>query len=354
MKQGRQGLFILVSIISCVLAALVLSCASPQAVKPAADTAPVPTEASAPAAGDSGSVADAGASEEFPGPAEDSEDEASGDFLGVVMSGGDENVGGPLKEGITFKSSPDTWAPGAGWKLAWADEFKGPALDPAYWNYELGYAEGWGNGEFQEYVADKDVIEIVGGKLVIRQLKEFDGPKGYRSARITTKDKVDFKFGKIAVRARLPYSQGLWPAFWLLGTGFPKDSAWPGCGEIDVMEMKGGGAGRDDSIQGTLHWGDESGDHASTTAFRTLPDGAYYCEDFHVFEVEWSPSEMVWKVDGVEYARKDISPADMDEFRKPFFFIMNVAVGGRFSGYPDENSVFPQKMEIDWVRYYKR
>jgi beta-glucanase (GH16 family) len=139
----------------------------------------------------------------------------------------------------------------------------------------------------------------------------------------------------------------------MLGTNLTT-VGWPKCGEIDIMEMIGGGENRDDSVYGTIHW--DANGHASVGSSRIeLVDPEIFHDDYHVFEVEWTPASMVWKVDGVETARVSVDRAvwaEMDEFHRPFFIVLNLAVGGNWPGLPDASTVFPQTLAVDWVRVY--
>jgi len=247
--------------------------------------------------------------------------------------------------------SSDNWKPGPGWKLVWADEFDGPAIDLNKWAYDVG-SDGWGNKELQTYTRSPTNACIQNGELVI---KAAENKNKYTSARLKTQGKHSWTYGKVAARIRLPRGQGIWPAFWMLGDNITT-IGWPKCGEIDIMEMIGGGEHRDDTIHGTLHW-DANNSHASRgSGPKELPDPQFFYQDYHVFEVEWSATEVIWKRDGVEYFRASVDtklwPA-MGAFHRPFFIILNLAVGGNWPGSPDRTTVFPQSMYVDWVRVYK-
>ncbi|HWI56465.1 MAG TPA: glycoside hydrolase family 16 protein [Bacillota bacterium] len=247
--------------------------------------------------------------------------------------------------------SPDNWKPGAGWTLAWADEFTGASVDTNRWAYDLG-GGGFGNKELQVYTRTNATIR--NGELVITAVKDEAGH--YTSSRLKTQGKASWKYGKVAARIRLPYGQGIWPAFWMLGDSI-RSVGWPKCGEIDIMELIGGGKGRDSQIHGTLHFA-ENGNHAqASSGAHKMPDGQPFYQDYHVFEVEWSSTLMVWKLDGVEYFRTSVDPerfAGRKSFQEPFFIILNLAVGGNWPGYPDATTVFPQSMYVDWMRVYRQ
>src|SRR5262245_25738748 len=229
-----------------------------------------------------------------------------------------------LTEFSTAAFSPDTWTPGAGWTLVWADEFDGSSIDPANWTYDLG-GGGWGNNELETYTSSPANSYVQNGDLVIKAIKS----KGrYTSARLKTQGLRSWQYGKVAARIRLPYGQGIWPAFWMLGTNITA-VGWPKCGEIDIMEMIGGGENRDDTIYGTLHW-DANNTHAEFgSGPRELPDPQFFHQDYHVFEIEWNNREVIWKRDAVEIFRTSVDTnawPTMDEFHRPFFIILNLAV----------------------------
>ena len=250
---------------------------------------------------------------------------------------------------LTFAA--DTWSPGSGWTLVWGDEFDGTSVNPANWTYDIG-AGGWGNNELQTYTSSSANSYVQNGELVIVAIKN---KNKYTSARLKTQGLQSWKYGKVAARIKLPYGQGIWPAFWMLGTNITT-IGWPKCGEIDIVEMIGGGENRDDTIYGTLHW-DANNSHASYgSGPKELPDPQFFYQDYHVFEVEWTTTEVIWKLDGVEHFRTSIDTSlwpTMNEFHHPFFIVMNVAVGGNWPGYPNRTTVFPQRMHIDWVRVYQ-
>lgn len=244
--------------------------------------------------------------------------------------------------------TPDTWTPGPGWTLSWADEFDGTAVNAGNWTFEQG-GGGWGNHELEVYATANAAVQS--GELVITAARNADG--SYSSARLKTQGKQAWKYGKVAARMRLPKGQGMWPAFWMLGSNI-STVGWPKCGEIDIMEMIGGGENRDDSIYGTLHW--DANGHAQTGTGRyELPDPQVFNDDYHVFEVEWSSTNMIWRLDGIEYGRSSVDVTQwptMTAFHSDFFIILNLAVGGDWPGNPDTTTVFPQTLSVDWVRVY--
>jgi len=238
-----------------------------------------------------------------------------------------------------------------GKKLVWSDEFDGTVPDPEKWVHEIGdgcpEVCGWGNNEL-EYYTDQNAF-LNNGHLVIEARKESKGGKPYTSSRIVTRDKNAFAYGRVDARAKLPFGQGIWPAIWMLGTSIT-GIGWPACGEIDIMEMIGG-QGRENTIHGTAHW-DNDGQHASFGKSFVLNNGTF-ADDFHLFSIEWDSKKIEWYVDDVLYNTIDITPGELDEFRKEFFIIINLAVGGNWPGHPDDQTAFPQRMTVDYIRVYQ-
>ncbi len=233
-----------------------------------------------------------------------------------------------------------------GYQLAWGDEFDGDALKMDDYNYEYG-DNGWGNNELQNYTDDISNSFLADSKLTIRAMRNKEGK--YTSARITTQGKKEFKFGRIDVRARLPKGQGIWPAIWMLGDNI-NSVPWPACGEIDIMELVGH---LPKVTYGTAHWGLQGeGSTYLTGAYNIQED---FQEKFHVFSIVWEYDEIVWYVDETQFHR--ITPNNMNgkpyPFNNEFFFIFNVAIGGNWPGNPDQTTVFPQEMEIDYVRVFQ-
>jgi beta-glucanase (GH16 family) len=172
----------------------------------------------------------------------------------------------------------------------------------------------------------------------------------YTSSRMITKGKQSFLYGRVDIRAKLPYGQGIWPALWMLGENF-SSVGWPKCGEIDIMEMIGG-SNRENTVHGTLHW-DLDNAHASAGGSTSLV-GETFSEKFHVFSILWNENEVSWLVDNKVYHTIDITPAHMSEFHKKHFFIFNVAVGGNWPGYPNATTEFPQRMKVDYIRVFQK
>jgi len=272
-------------------------------------------------------------------------------LLLVILTAGS---GGVLSSATT--PSPPT---SPAWKLVWSDEFNGPegsAVDPTKWSHAVG-GNGWGNQELEFYTDRIENAYLSHGSLVIKAIKEkYSGgtnvTRDFTSARLTTKNKFSTNYGRIEARIKIPYGQGLWPAFWMLGDDIDR-VRWPGAGEIDIMEN----IGREPSIiHGTIHGPGYSGAGGPSSSF-SLPGNERFADSFHVFAVEWEPSVVRFYCDGTLY--KTRTPADLPAGKQwvydhPFFILLNVAVGGQWPGNPDETTSFPQVMLVDYVRVYQR
>jgi beta-glucanase (GH16 family) len=239
------------------------------------------------------------------------------------------------------------------WKLVWHDEFDGSAgqsPDPDNWVYDIGNgANGWGNAQL-EYDTDRpENVSMDGeGNLAIVAREENYGGFSYTSARIKTQGKFARTRGRFEARIKLPVGQGIWPAFWMLGADFDR-VGWPTCGEIDIMEYRGQ---QPNVTIGSLHGPGYSGGNAIGGWF--VSDTGLN-EDFHVYTIDWDQEKIVWSVDGTPYqtlTQNSIPPGSRWVFNHDFFMILNVAVGGYFVGSPDDTTVFPQTMLVDWVRVY--
>lgn len=234
--------------------------------------------------------------------------------------------------------------------LVWEDDFTGPSgqlPDAASWSFDVG--EDWGNAQL-EYTTDRASNASLdgNGNLVITSRRETFRGRAYTSARIKTAGKRAFQYGRIEGRMKLPRGRGMWPAFWMLGADFPA-TPWPAAGEIDIMEYRGQ---EPSTVVGSLHGPGYSGGNARSRS-QTL-SLARFDNSFHVFAVEWTPQKIEHYVDGELYfttTRADVPGPWV--FDKPFFLILNVAVGGNFVGAPDAITTFPQEMVIDWVRVYE-
>ncbi len=250
----------------------------------------------------------------------------------------------------------DCYQPGEQWQLVWADEFDEAELDASNWSRQVVEA-GRFNKEWQRYTDDESNAYIDAGCLVLKAIHEGEshGENRYTSARLVTAQKQFWRYGKVAARMQLPYGQGIWPAFWMLGASCDQnggDTPWPFCGEIDIMELWGS---KDDGVvEANMHYADLDSKHAMLhpQAFE-LPSGRF-ADAFHVFEIEWDEQRIRWLVDGQPYATQTILADEFEAFHQEFFILLNIAVGGNCAEPPDERSVFPQYMYVDWVRVYQQ
>lgn len=240
------------------------------------------------------------------------------------------------------------------WKLVWSDEFAGAANsapDPVKWNYDLG-GGGWGNNERQVYTnSTNNAFQDGNGNLIIRAIS---ANGGYTSARLKTLDRFAFTYGKVVGRLKVPYAQGVWPAFWMLGANISQ-VGWPACGEIDIMENFGRQTGDESRNRAAVHGPGYSGGNPVSAVYN-LPGAAKVAEDFHVYAVEWGPNSIEFSVDGKAFLK--VTPASIPSgaawpFDKPHFILLNLAIGGNPSGYPDATTPFPQDYVIDYVRVYQ-
>ena len=278
---------------------------------------------------------------------------------------------------VTAQTDAGKWTP------TWADEFDGKTLDRTKWDYDRGngffhktnkqWIGGWGNDELQFYTDSPKNVFLKDGMLHIKAIKEPIDRYKFTSGRIRT-SKIDGgalfnqAYGRFEIRAKMPTGQGVWPALWML----PQDEkygGWAASGEIDILEARGQ---KPNEILGTLHYGGSWPDNKHSGKTYKLPNNGTIA-DFHVYAIEWEPGEIRWLFDGKQYAaqsswytrpakdaKKDI---ELDErglkpwpapFDQPFYLIMNVAVGGKFVGNPDDTTKFPAEMVVDYVRAYKK
>ena len=271
----------------------------------------------------------------------------------TAMSAGlQRGTGGPLllldnlrgEENTSPTTYPDM-------RLLWADEFDGEDVNLRDWNFDIG-DNGWGNEEWQYYQPQNATLQE--GHLVITAREQRVGGSTYTSTRIKTEGEVEFTYGRVDIRAALPEGQGIWPALWSLGANF-RQVGWPRTGELDIMEMIGG-RGRENTVHGTMHW-NRGGLNASYS--HTYQGGSYQLDSgkfsygFHVFSMIRSPEGVTWLVDDIPFYSYQFTDApDFDAFQKPFFLIFNIAVGGRWPGYPDDSTNFPQRLVVDYVRVF--
>jgi beta-glucanase (GH16 family)/glycerophosphoryl diester phosphodiesterase len=239
-----------------------------------------------------------------------------------------------------------------GWKLIWSDEFNQDGLpDSSKWNYQTG-GNGWGNNELQ-YYTEKDTNNVVikNGILHITAIKQKTGKNLYTSARLTTKNKAGFKYGKIEARAKLPAGRGTWPAIWMLGENID-EAGWPAGGEIDIMEHVGY---EKDTVRGTVHteaYNHVKGTQKGAAVFISDPYGS-----FHVFSIEWTPGKIDFFMDGKMYYRFENEHKTKKEwpFDQPFYLILNLAIGGNWGGKMGvDETIFPANFQIDYVRVFQK
>ena len=267
--------------------------------------------------------------------------------LKVVARDSGGNSVTSLVVNVSVASPPTT----PGWQLVWNDEFNqanGTSPDSSKWNYDIGTGSGgWGNNELQYYTSRTNNVRIENDQLVIEAKAENYMGSSYTSARLLTQGKWSWTYGRMEARIKVPRTQGIWPAFWMLGTNIPS-VGWPLCGEIDIMEH----IGREPKkVYGTVHGPGYSGGGGVSGSYTFVPDVA---DDFRVFAIEWQTNIIRWYVDGIHYFT--VTPANLGGntwvFNQPQFFLLNVAVGGNWPGYPDGTTIFPQKMLVDYVRVY--
>jgi beta-glucanase (GH16 family) len=249
--------------------------------------------------------------------------------------------------------SPEVTPPPAARKLVWSDEFDKAGLpDSTKWSYEVG-GNGWGNNEQQYYTAKRlENARVENGKLIIEARKEAYQGKNYTSARLMTQGKTTWTYGRIEAMAKLPAGRGTWPAVWMLGKNIPT-AGWPKAGEIDIMEHVGFDEG---VIHGTVHT--EVYNHAKKTEKGKAIPITGVATDFHLYAIEWTADKIDFFVDDQNYYTVQKSTLGSTEaewpFDKPFYLLLNVAVGGNWGGQKGvDESIWPQRMEVDYVRVYQ-
>lgn len=229
------------------------------------------------------------------------------------------------------------------WSLVWSDEFSGTALDQSIWTYEYGNS-GWGNNELQYYTNDEDNVAVNNGTLKITARQENFGTANYTSGRIITNNKYEFQYGKVECRMKMPVGQGIWPAFWMLGANI-ENVSWPNCGEIDIMEH----VNNEPMMHGTVHWYNNGHSY----------EGNSYSTDvtqYHIYGIIWDETKIQFFVDGNFYNEFVYSSGNNSAtvFQNPYFFLLNVAVGGNWPGNPDGTATFPATMEVDYIRVFQQ
>jgi beta-glucanase (GH16 family) len=262
--------------------------------------------------------------------------------------------------------SPTLNANGMMWTLTWSDEFNGPngsAPDPTKWMVQTGDI-GASNHELEYYTSDPTNVEIEDCHLVITTTTAGASnytcnvppvqPCSYTSGRLQTMGIFSQEYGRIEARMQLPVGPGLWPAFWALGTDY-SSVGWPQCGEIDIMENQGA---HPNVTLGALHglYTPNGGPFEDQQTYYTVPSGQQnLAQTFHTYAIEWQPNEVRFYVDDNLYETRTAAampPDDQWSFNQAFFLILNVAVGG-YGGSPDQTTVFPQRMLVDYIRAYQ-
>ncbi len=234
------------------------------------------------------------------------------------------------------------------YKLAWSEEFNSSTINTTVWNFEKGFSK---NNEQQFYTDRPENARIEDGTLIIEARKENYGDEAnYTSARINTLGKKEFRYGKIEVRAKLPEGAGTWPAIWMLGSN-QAEVGFPACGEIDIMEFIGKLPGE---INGSVHYPETNNiDINSATQNFNIPSSK---EDYHKYAIEWDGAHISYFVDDKKYFTFNVDDANRagrkNIFRKPFYLILNLALGGKWAG-EIEDSALPARFFIDYVRYYQ-
>jgi len=238
-------------------------------------------------------------------------------------------------------------------KLVWSDEFDKAGLpDPAKWKYDVG-GSGWGNNELQFYTDKRaENARVEDGKLIIEAKKQDFQNRKYTSARLLTAGKQSWKYGRIEAFAKLPKGRGTWPAIWMLGDNIGT-AGWPRCGELDIMEHVGYDQG---VVHGTVHT--EAYNHVKGTQKGGKITVADVENKFHLYVIEWNDQQISFFVDDNRYYTVERSvlggTEDKWPFDQPFFLILNLAVGGNWGGQKGvDESIWPQRMEVDYVRVYQ-
>lgn len=241
-----------------------------------------------------------------------------------------------------------------GYTLVWSDEFDGSSINTSKWEHEVN-ATGGGNNELQYYTARTENSYVENGELHIVARQEEYTSEGqnryYTSARMRTANKGDWLYGRVEVRAKIPYGEGMWPAIWMLPTDW-EYGGWPNSGEIDIMEHVGHSQG---IIHGTVHTGAYNHRKGTQKGGQITKADADF--NFHVYAIEWTENKIEFMVDGETYFEFENDGADDSDtwpFDKRFHLILNVAVGGDWPGNPTVDTPFPNEMVVDYVRVYQK
>jgi len=243
-----------------------------------------------------------------------------------------------------------------GYSLVWSDEFNAETINAANWQYETGdgtdygLQAGWGNNELQLYTesATNSGIEQDGDMSVLYIRATDDGAGNYTSAKLTTQNLFSMRFGRIDIKAKMPKGQGIWPAVWALGDNIDEIS-WPGCGEIDIVEILGHEPGK---MYSTLHYTNSENKHGEKQGVYEL-SGESFNDAYHVFSLNWTPENLAFSIDD-ELIQEMTIDDEMKEFLRSFYLALNVAVGGNWPGYPDNTTSFPQSMYVDYIRVFEK
>ena len=260
-----------------------------------------------------------------------------------------ENQGNNLGSDPTGYQTPTSYI---GYNAVWSDEFNESTVNTNYWQYDLGNS-GWGNNELECYTDSN--ATLAGGFLTINVRKEnvvYNGvTSNYTSTRMNTEGKFSFQYGRVDIRAKLPVQPGMWPALWFLGNNIGT-AGWPSCGETDLMELIGTNPNQ---VVGSIHWQQANGQEGTLNNSYTLPAGADYSQQFHVFSLIWTPTQITMYVDDLPYMSESNTSISSGKwpFNQPQFLIMNCAVGGNWPGPPTAQTTFPEAMIVDYVRVFQ-
>lgn len=274
-------------------------------------------------------------------------------FIGIVFIACKKNESNEPNEPGNPDNLPTEYE---GWTIEWSDEFNDSEINLNNWTYELGDGTnhglpiGWGNNEKQIYTNNIENSSIVNdnGISALAITAHTDNSGGFTSAKLTTQKLFSTRFGRIEAKVKMPKGQGLLPAIWMLGDN-RNEIDWPGCGEIDIIEMLGH---QSDTIYSTLHYTNSENMHAEIQESFGL-SGDDFSENYHIISMDWTPESLTFSLDGNKLPSMQIED-DMKEFLRSAYLIINVAVGGNWPGEPDETTVFPQTMYIDYIRVYSK
>lgn len=276
----------------------------------------------------------------------------------VVVRGNGNGTGGGSVYFDDLQLASTGGTPYSGWNMTWSDEFNGTSVDTKTWTYDIGTGapalQGWGNHELEYYTSRANNVNVSDGLLhIVAQRESYEG-SNYTSARLKSQGSFSAKYGRIEWRAKMPAGFGCWPALWLLGTNITTIS-WPGCGEIDIMENRGR---KPSEVGAAIHFGSSAGG-----VYQFIKgEEADAASAFHTYAMDWSTNAMMFYVDGHLYDietkwSSSVGPYPYP-FNKQFFFIMNLAIGGAYLGWPSQEDInagtpFPVEMQVDYLRIYQ-